>query len=239
MKLDFVGTADYAEYLFTDREWLPHNVEDLLKRHVAMLLIFDKTLHKVLMGENLNQGRKPHKVSKPVKGYKQCYNESRRMIQHHARSLSLTPDCWSSMNSESYIRLTAHFLTDEFGMKSISLNCSIMDGLHTSKMLASKISTIIDEWEIKSKIALITSDNAANISNAFRHGLGYKHFGCFAHTLKSAAPKAIDMPKLTAVIVKTFVAYFKRSNIANQKGMKYQQQNGREPLKLIHEVKTH
>lgn len=74
------------------------------------------------------------------------------------------------MNTESYIGLTAHFVNEDFDLKTILLECKLMAGHHTSKNLANEISNI-------AKILLIVSDNASNVK------LNFKNFGCFAHTL--------------------------------------------------------
>lgn len=112
---------------------------------------------------------------------------------------------------------------------------------HTSKNLATEIAKIVKEWEIPAeKIILLTSDNAANITSAIKNELGWKHFGCFAHTLNLVIQKTVELPELIVIIdkIKSIVGYFRRSNISNEKLMKCQQQMGQQPLKLIQEVKT-
>ncbi|KAJ8892015.1 hypothetical protein PR048_004580 [Dryococelus australis] len=62
----------------------------------------------------------------------------------------LTTDCWTSLNTDSYIGLTAH-------------SCSVMRSAHASENLAAKIKRIVTDWGIYKKIVLAVSDNACNI----------------------------------------------------------------------------
>lgn len=53
---------------------------------------------------------------------------------------------------------------------------------HTAENLENRLKDIADEWNISSKIAAITTDNAANIVAAVRDW-EWRHLPCFAHTL--------------------------------------------------------
>lgn len=49
--------------------------------------------------------------------------------------------------------------------------------------IAAELRRILDEWNLTRKVNFAVTDNAANITNAIKDHLGWKHYGCYAHTL--------------------------------------------------------
>jgi len=94
----------------------------------------------------------------------------------------LTTDCWTSINNQSFIAITAHYLDTDFNFKSVLLECVAFEESHTSHNLKVKIESVITDWELNGKVVLVVSDNAYNIVGAITN-LKLKHFGCFAHSL--------------------------------------------------------
>lgn len=68
--------------------------------------------------------------------------------------LSLTTDLWTSINSESYITLTCHFLYEN-ELKSCVLDIFVMMGQHTAKDIACHIQVKIIFYITLTKIILI------------------------------------------------------------------------------------
>lgn len=98
--------------------------------------------------------------------YEECLTAVRDVVSS-GTSFCLTTDCWTSINTTSYTAITAHFITENFVMRTVLLECAAFNVSHTSKHLASEIRRISREWGINDKIFLVVSDNAANISSAF------------------------------------------------------------------------
>ena len=61
---------------------------------------------------------------------------------------------------------------------------------------------------------MITTDNAANITNAVVNELELPHFGCVGHILQLSIGKAFKLSQVDCVVekVKRLVAHFQRSN---------------------------
>lgn len=78
--------------------------------------------------------------------------------------------------------VSAHFIDHYFQLNSLLLECSQFVGNHTSINLSEALKRVAEEWNIKEKIVICISDNAANIKNAINL-TGWKHFGCYAHSL--------------------------------------------------------
>lgn len=99
------------------------------------------------------------------------------------------------------------------------------------------IQSIIDEWQLKDKIVLVVSDNAANIKGAIST-LELTHFGCFAHSLNLIVQEALKTQSNLINTVKTIVGHFKRSSNANHQLMLYQENSGATPKKLLNDSHT-
>lgn len=151
-------------------------------------------------------------------------------------------DLWTSVNMESFIAVTGHFIDKDFQLVSILLECSLMRGQHTSENLAENLNRIVTDWGLQDKVLLIVSDNASNIKKAISVCLKWKHFGCFAHTLNLIVRDALSIPSVEELInkVRTIVGHFRRSYVSSQKLADYQRQINPdvEPLKVIQDVST-
>ncbi|KAF2899431.1 hypothetical protein ILUMI_06740 [Ignelater luminosus] len=90
--------------------------------------------------------------------YKQCLNKCKNEIKA-VSSACLTTDCWTSVNNESFMGITIHYLNNNFEMKSMLLKCCPFPENHTSENLANALQTTVTEWEledaIQSTIALL------------------------------------------------------------------------------------
>ncbi|KAJ4425388.1 hypothetical protein ANN_28003 [Periplaneta americana] len=170
--------------------------------------------------------------------YETCYHRVATKLSS-ASTVCLTTDCWSSRNTEGYLAVTAHFISEDFKINSVLLKCCSIDVSHTSANLASIIKEITDTFNLTDKVLIVVSDNAANIKGAIINELGWKHFGCYAHTLNLVVQNALQHVKTLQEKVKLIVGHFKRSSIANEKLLAYQRNSGSTvPKKLKQEVPT-
>lgn len=169
--------------------------------------------------------------------YEACKTKVANKIKKVVR-VCLTTDCWSSSNNDSYLALTAHFINDSFQLESILLDCLPIEGSHTSKNLAETIKKITDSYGLSDKILIVVSDNAANIVGAINE-LNWKHFGCYAHTINLIVHNALETVQDLQEKARLIVTFFKRSNLATEKLMKFQRDCGsNSPKKLIQDVPT-
>lgn len=135
--------------------------------------------------------------------------------------------------NESYLAVTGHFITEEFELKPILLDCSNFEDSHTSENIQSVLNDVISEYELTlNKINFIVSDNTANIQRAVIN-IGWKHYGCYGHTLNLILQSVLDK-------VKKIVRFFKSSSTALEKLLKAQtnDQPNCVPKRLIQEVTT-
>lgn len=115
--------------------------------------------------------------------------------------ISITCDAWTSPSSVPMLGITAHWLTEEFAMKSVVLALKEIDGSHTGKNMASLVKHTLDSFNLTSKLYCITADNASNnltmgreLHNLIPHFDHEKNLhGCVAHVINLVAKAGISI----------------------------------------------
>lgn len=69
-----------------------------------------------------------------------------------AETVCITTECWTSCVNHSFMAVTCHFITKDFEIKSILLQCSHIKGSHTAEFLRDQINKTITEWKIIDKV---------------------------------------------------------------------------------------
>lgn len=163
-------------------------------------------------------------------------------VENEVESICLASDMWTSSTKDPYMAVTGHYIDrKECKLKSVLLECVLLEGSHTGVNLAAELLRVTEEWKITEKINLTVTDNGANIKKAVEKDLAWKHFGCYAHTLNLAVQEAINKSReLTTLIDKVIIAvgYFKRSAQAWEKLKKIQVQAGKTVKRPLQNVIT-
>ncbi|KAJ8349324.1 hypothetical protein SKAU_G00244540 [Synaphobranchus kaupii] len=133
-----------------------------------------------------------------------------------AERVALTCDGWTSRATESYVTITAHYVSDEWQLVSHVLQTREMHESHTGRNLAELLKNAIDEWEIKDKDPAIVTDNASNMIIATELAEFTLHVKCYAHTLNLAAQRALKLGAVARLLgrVRRIVNFFRRSTTA-------------------------
>lgn len=82
--------------------------------------------------------------------------------------VSLTTDCWSSRNNESYITVTMYAISAEWKHVNYTLTTEVMEDRHTGENLRRKMEEIISTWNLSGKVCAVVHDNAVNIVSAIK-----------------------------------------------------------------------
>ncbi|XP_074034348.1 E3 SUMO-protein ligase ZBED1-like [Leptinotarsa decemlineata] len=168
--------------------------------------------------------------------YEETFHNLQSKIKD-VRSVTLTTDCWTSINIESFMAVTIHYI-DNFQLHSALLECSSFPQDHTSENLANQLKKVVVTWGLENKILIAVSDNTLNIKKAIKYELKWKHFGCFAHTINLIAEEAIVIAEDLIKKVRDIVSHFKRSSKSMTRLIDIQKQMGKSPNKLLQDVRT-
>ncbi|XP_072401153.1 E3 SUMO-protein ligase ZBED1-like [Diabrotica undecimpunctata] len=153
-------------------------------------------------------------------------------------AVCLTTDGWTSINNQSFISITVHFIDDDNGkqiFKSYLLDCIPLDERHTAKNVSDQLKIQADEWGLSNKIAGVISDNASDITEAIK-ATSWTLFPCFAHNLNLVLQAGIMEIQGQVNKVKAIVQFFKKNSSALAKLRSMQTQMGLPELKLKEDV---
>ena len=96
---------------------------------------------------------------------------------------SSTSDMWSSRTMKAFMAVTIQFLTDEFIMRSYTLEVKPVLGKHTGDMIKSEMESSFSKWGLDaSKLSMLLRDSGSNMVKAC-NDWGIRHFSCVAHSL--------------------------------------------------------
>lgn len=172
------------------------------------------------------------------------YNKTKAQLEtavSAAPAVALTSDGWTSRATQSYLTVTAHYITVDWEMKSNVLQTRLLDS-HTTDDLAKGLTEAVEDWKlVRPNVTIpVTTDNARNIVNAVTAaGLG-PQIGCFAHTINLAAQKGMTVQQVSHLLAKMrkIVTFFHRSTTGNSVLKRKQQLLQLCENKLIQDVPT-
>ncbi|XP_052754547.1 E3 SUMO-protein ligase ZBED1-like [Galleria mellonella] len=176
--------------------------------------------------------------------YNQTKNELKTTLSSCNYSVCLTIDLWTANErelNESYIAVTAHYMTSDFELKTALLDCRNFQDSDTSEDIQELLTNVIAEWGLTGKINFIVSDSNNNVQEAIRI-IGWEQFGCYAHTLNSIVEYALAVPELQKILekVKKIVRHYKKSTTALESILKAQIEDQPDcmPKRFLQEVPT-
>ncbi|KAJ8895565.1 hypothetical protein PR048_000901 [Dryococelus australis] len=155
---------------------------------------------------------------------------------NEASAVYMTTDNWTSINSESFVAVTVHFVDSESTLSTFLLGCISFNERQPAENLNAQLRSIAEEWGIDNKIVVVVTDNAPNIVSAVKLS-SWRHVPCFAHTANLTVQSSLQT--ISAIEkIKTIFEFFKRSSSALAKLKSTQEQMGLPSLKLIQDVPT-
>ena len=132
-------------------------------------------------------------------------------------AVAFTSDHWTSLATEGYITMTAHFIDKDWNFQNSVLATRKVTDRHTGENTAHEIRAIASEFGLTdNQVAGIVTDNASNMVSCVEH-LHWPHIRCFAHTLQLSIRKGfdtVDAISKTIAASKKLVNHFRKSVIA-------------------------
>ena len=154
--------------------------------------------------------------------------------------ISFTTDLWSSVTQDSYLSLTAHYISSTFVRQHLCLHACPIDEQHTGTQIASKLTSCFEQWNVVNKVHVIVRDSGSNFVAGLRNA-ALPNFSCMAHTLQLVICDGClaqkDVSDLLAV-GRRIVSFYKHSNVAYKTLQKLQEQLKLPEHRLIQDVPT-
>jgi zinc finger BED domain-containing protein 1 (E3 SUMO-protein ligase ZBED1) len=160
-----------------------------------------------------------------------------------AKAVALTTDMWTSSANQSYMGVTAHWLTDEFKSQNKCLAVRPAPGSHTAEFIAAEFASVLQEWALNDRAVHVVTDNGANVKKAIAQLPNATWRACFAHTLQLCVCGGLqskdvsDLPKLLAK-ARSIVGHFRRRPLATSQLERAQQQLSVPKHKLLQDCAT-
>lgn len=157
-----------------------------------------------------------------------------RSVIVNCRNVALTTDSWTSCRNQSYVTVTAHFVSatplkqlmdkndkneKPMILKSVVLETREMDEKHTSENLAMRLIEVTEEYDIsKPNVCAVVHDNAANMLRMHKVLVDqdcntWEHVPCAAHTLQLAVRTGLKIAAVDELLssCRRLVAHFRHS----------------------------
>ena len=102
--------------------------------------------------------------------------------------IALTTDIWTSVATQAYITVTAHFVSSTWELKTCLLQTMNFPENHTAQNIEDKLKEILSNFEIGlEKIVAVVHDQGSNMQTCFRNlknEYGWESIKCAAHCLQ-------------------------------------------------------
>ena len=132
-------------------------------------------------------------------------------IRVESKSVSLTTDMWTSRSRQGYIGITCSYIDSKFTLHEITLTVNYVRYPHTAEHITESLEKTLEDWKLREKVFVITTDNAANMKKAVSNMNAIQWQGCDAHTLQLIIGKGLVPVKVLVKRVKRLIEFFMSS----------------------------
>lgn len=115
--------------------------------------------------------------------------------------IAKTGDQRTSAGKHGYLRVTGHFIDNEWNLNSFALTVMKSETSHFADKCAKQFLQVANDWGIENKISTNGTDSAANMLAAMR-ALLYEHILCNAHILQRTITVCLNNSGFTGVLAK-------------------------------------
>jgi len=140
--------------------------------------------------------------------------ENIREAVQNSKAVAITSDLWTSLGNESYCGIICHWITDDWNLKSVVLECANVVERHYSASVAELYKQFAKRWNITNKIQAVVTDNARNMVSVINQ-TGFAHISCLAHCLQLSILHGFQVTDTEELFVKCrkIIGHFKHSPI--------------------------
>ena len=146
--------------------------------------------------------------------------------------VALTTDMWTSIATEGYIGVTAHYIDQSCWLRSLVLSTGAMEERHTAVNISQRLREISTEWKVADKVEAIVHDNAANMvlaATLLDEELDWGHVACVGHALQLSINDGLKEATISKMvsIARRIVGHLNHSALVCSKLHAVEEQQGR------------
>lgn len=112
------------------------------------------------------------------------------MMLSSAKHIALSGDIWMSPNSGEHLYISAHFINNEWELKSVALGMIFLLNQCTIDELAERLFQLVEKWQITNKVSCLVSSRNTKLSSAAKMR-NWSHLCCFADSLNLAVKDSL------------------------------------------------
>ena len=168
----------------------------------------------------------------------------KQKLKEDASSLAITSDIWTSCANDTYISLTAHFISADWQMVSCVLATSPFPEQHTGINIAEKLKEIVISYDIDMKrVRALVHDQGSNMelsAAVLEENFSCESLSCAAHRLQLCIQEGLEVRAIAGAIgaAKKLVGHFRHSALATSELHKRQEGMGMPPKRLQQDCPT-
>lgn len=145
-------------------------------------------------------------------------------INNFTTKVALTTDIWSSnYNNTAFLGITMHYINDDWKIKKCLLDFISIEGSHTGRLILTKLSEILQDFNISDRIISLTTDNGSNMLACGRElaneleteffNFEFSHNRCAAHIINLAVKAGLKQLDSSIIKLRKFVIKIRNSQL--------------------------
>jgi hypothetical protein len=138
--------------------------------------------------------------------------------------IALTTDIWTSnYNNTAFLGITMHYINNNWEVKKCLLDIIPIEGSHTATLILTKLTDVLQDFNISNKIISLTTDNGSNmlacgreLANELEAGFSnftFTHNRCAAHVINLAVKAGMKHLDSSITKLRKFVIKIKNSQL--------------------------
>jgi BED zinc finger len=140
----------------------------------------------------------------------------RQMELQHVHAVCLSIENWNRINSSDHcFAVTAHFIGQQFELRSCALDCFWYSSQHTITYVKDELVRIAEEWHIQDKIVAVVTNSVTEVLTAIDL-IGWPRLPCFVDTLNTIASEALLEIDEILMKIRSTVEYFRFNGAATE-----------------------
>ncbi|XP_062099771.1 zinc finger BED domain-containing protein RICESLEEPER 2-like [Humulus lupulus] len=152
------------------------------------------------------------------------------MLNNNSSRICLTSDLWTSIVTDGYITITAHFIDKDWVLQKRILNFCFIPPPHSGVAICSTMFELLCEWGIEKKLFALTLDNASSnnvtvdllqkdltAKNALPCNGKFFHIRCCAHILNLVVQEGLKDIDGVVLKIRESAKYVRGSQVRKKK----------------------